>query len=46
MSYVHQAFMEDYVPTMFDAFSAIETVEGEMVNVILWDTAGNLLLSF
>jgi small GTP-binding protein len=40
MSYVCQAFMEDYIPTMFDNFSAIEEVDGELVNVILWDTAG------
>jgi len=40
MSYICQAFMEDYVPTMFDNFSAIEEIDGELVNVILWDTAG------
>jgi len=40
MSYVCQAFMEDYIPTMFDNFSAIEQIDGELVNVILWDTAG------
>jgi len=40
MSYVCQAFLEDYVPTMFDNFSVIESVDGELVNVILWDTAG------
>jgi len=40
MSYICQAFTQDYVPTMFDNFSAIETVDGELVNVILWDTAG------
>jgi len=40
MSYVCQAFMEDYIPTMFDNFSTIESVDGELVNVILWDTAG------
>jgi len=40
MSYVCQAFLEDYIPTMFDNFSAIEEVDGELVNVILWDTAG------
>jgi len=40
MSYICQAFMEDYVPTMFDNFSAIEEVDGELVNIILWDTAG------
>lgn len=40
MSYVCQAFLEDYIPTMFDNFSAIEEVDGELINVILWDTAG------
>jgi len=40
MSYTHQCFMSDYIPTMFDNFSAIEEVDGELVNVILWDTAG------
>jgi len=40
MSYICQAFLEDYVPTMFDNFSAIEEVDDELVNVILWDTAG------
>jgi len=40
MSYVCQAFMEDYIPTMFDNFSTIEEYDGECVNVILWDTAG------
>jgi len=40
MSYVCQAFMEDYIPTMFDNFSTIEEIDGECVNVILWDTAG------
>jgi small GTP-binding protein len=40
MSYICQAFMEDYIPTMFDNFSAIEEIDGELVNVIMWDTAG------
>lgn len=40
MSYVCQAFMEDYIPTMFDNFSAIEEIDGELINVIMWDTAG------
>jgi len=40
MAYVCQAFLEEYVPTMFDNFSAIESIDGELVNVILWDTAG------
>ena len=44
MSYACQAFMEEYVPTMFDNFSTIEEVDGELVNVTLWDTAGLFLL--
>jgi len=40
MTYICQAFMEEYIPTMFDNFSAIEEIDGEFVNVILWDTAG------
>jgi len=32
--------MDDYVPTLFDNFSAIEEVDGQVINVILWDTAG------
>jgi len=32
--------MDDYVPTLFDNFSAIEEIDGQVVNVILWDTAG------
>mmetsp|Transcript_20622 Transcript_20622/g.28955 ORF Transcript_20622/g.28955 Transcript_20622/m.28955 type:complete len:253 (+) Transcript_20622:189-947(+) len=40
MSYICQAFTQDYIPTMFDNFSAIEKFDDELVNVILWDTAG------
>merc|ERR1711988_33346 len=32
--------MDDYVPTLFDNFSAIEEVDGYLINLILWDTAG------
>jgi len=32
--------MDDYVPTLFDNFSAIEEVDGQVINVTLWDTAG------
>jgi len=40
LSYVTQAFIAEYTPTVFDNFSAIEEVNGEVINVILWDTAG------
>lgn len=40
VSYTCQAFLDDYVPTLFDNFSAIEEIDGQWINVILWDTAG------
>jgi len=40
VSYTARAFMDDYVPTLFDNFSAIEEVDGQCINMVLWDTAG------
>jgi len=40
LSYITGAFLTDYVPTVFDNFSAIEELDGKLVNVLLWDTAG------
>eukprot|EP01105_Mastigella_eilhardi_P024931 TRINITY_DN6627_c0_g1_i1.p1 TRINITY_DN6627_c0_g1~~TRINITY_DN6627_c0_g1_i1.p1 ORF type:complete len:259 (-),score=80.04 TRINITY_DN6627_c0_g1_i1:62-796(-) len=40
LAYITQGFITDYTPTVFDNFSAIEEIDGDVINVILWDTAG------
>jgi len=40
MAYTLHAFLDEYTPTIFDNFSVIEQVDDKLVNIILWDTAG------
>jgi len=44
IAYSSDSFLSDYVPTVFDNYTATVMCDGKPVTFSLWDTAGQVLV--
>ena len=46
ISYAQGVFPGEYVPTIFDNYNLLINIDGERINLSLWDTAGQVSFRF